>query len=129
VDRGLSVGAVHHLALRVAEVERALAFYAGVLGLSERRRFQEPDGRLRSAWLQAGSVVLMLEQRLRGAGPEAGSGHVLAFAVSDLSAWEARLATAGIAIDDRTPFTLFVRDPDGHRIGLSTYELEAALLP
>jgi catechol 2,3-dioxygenase-like lactoylglutathione lyase family enzyme len=128
VGRGEAVAAVHHLALRVAEVERALAFYAGVLGLTERRRFVEPDGRLRSAWLHAGPVVLMLEQRLRGAGPEAGSGHVLAFAVSDLAVWEARLATAGVAIDDRTSHTLFVRDPDGHRVGLSVFELEASLI-
>ena len=26
-------------------------------------------------------------------------------------------------IDDRTPHTLFVRDPDGHRVALSVYEL------
>ena len=129
MDRGESVGAAHHLALRVADVERALAFYTGVLGLTERRRFQEPDGRLRSAWLQAGTLVLMLEQRLRGTGSETGSGHVLAFAVSDLAAWEARLATVGVAIDDRTAQTLFVRDPDGHRVGLSAYAFEASLIP
>jgi glyoxylase I family protein len=129
VERGEPVGAVHHLALRVADVERALAFYADVLGLTERRRLEEPDGRLRSAWLQTGTLVLMLEQELRGSGPEIGSGHVLAFAVGDLSAWEARLATAGVAIDDRTAHTLFVRDPDGHRVGLSAFVFEAALIP
>ncbi len=68
----------------------------------------------------------MLECSLRGAGAEAGSGHVLAFAVSDLPAWEARLAAAGVAVDDRTPHTLFLRDPDGHRVGLSDFAFEAA---
>ena len=86
---GEPVGAVHHLALRVADVERALGFYAGVLGLPELRRFEEPDGRLRSAWLQAGPLVLMLEHRLRGAGPEAGSGHVLVVTRAD----DGRMAT------------------------------------
>jgi glyoxylase I family protein len=129
VNGAAPVRGLHHIALRVADVERALAFYAGVLGLTERRRFEEPDGRLRSVWLQAGTLVLMLEQRLRGAGPEAGSGHVLAFAVGELASWEARLAAAGVAIDDRTAHTLFVRDPDGHRVGLSVFELEASVIP
>ena len=67
----------------------------------------------------------MLERHLRGTGPETGSGHVLAFAVSDLPAWQARLAAAGVAVDDRTPHTLFLRDPDGHRVGLSDFAFEA----
>jgi catechol 2,3-dioxygenase-like lactoylglutathione lyase family enzyme len=125
VPGGETVGPLHHLALRVADVERAVGFYAGLLGLSERRRFEGPDGRLRSAWLQAGSLVLMLERQLRGEGPGAGSGHLLAFAVADLPSWERRLAGAGVAVDDRTAHTLFVRDPDGHRVGLSDFAFEA----
>lgn len=112
---------LHHLALRVADVERALAFYAGVLGLPELRRAHDERGTLRAAWLGAGTVVLMLERRLRGAGPEDGSAHVLAFAASDLHAWQRRLAEAGVALDDRTEHTLYVRDPDGHRVGLSDH--------
>lgn len=109
---------IHHLALRVADVERSRAFYAGLLGLPELRRFEE-EGRLRSVWLQAGDAVLMLESRLRGGGPEGGSGHLLAFPVDDLHAWAQRLAAAGVAVLDRTEHTLYVRDPDGHRVGLS----------
>jgi catechol 2,3-dioxygenase-like lactoylglutathione lyase family enzyme len=63
----------------------------------------------------------MLERALKGSGPRDGSGHVLALAVRDLAAWEERLAAASVPIDDRTPSTLFVRDPDGHRVGLSRY--------
>jgi catechol 2,3-dioxygenase-like lactoylglutathione lyase family enzyme len=70
----------------------------------------------------------MLEQELRGGGPEAGSGHVLAFAVSDLPAWEARLAAARVSIDDRTGHTLFVRDPDGHRVGLTDFAFEVDVI-
>jgi glyoxylase I family protein len=115
---------VHHLALRVADVERSVAFYAGLLGLVERRRLPAEDGSLRSVWLEADGVVLMLEGRLRGAGPGEGSGHMLAFAVDDLAAWEARLRAAGIAVDDRTAYSLYVRDPDGHRVGLTAYRNE-----
>jgi catechol 2,3-dioxygenase-like lactoylglutathione lyase family enzyme len=116
---------VHHVALRVADLERSLAFYSGLLGLRERRRFEDQGGPLRSAWLQAGPVVLMLEVRLRGAGPDWGSGHLLALSVSDLPAWEARLAAAGVAVEDRTEHTLYVRDPDGHRVGLSDFAFDA----
>ena len=111
---------LHHLALRVADVERALAFYGGVLGLTEIER-HHADGRLRSIWLGAGDVVLMIELALRGRPDSAGSGHLLCFAVDDLGAWEARLAAAGVAVEDRTPSTLYVSDPDGHRVGLSVY--------
>jgi glyoxylase I family protein len=114
---------VHHLALRVRDLERAAAFYGGLLGLPELRRFEE-EGRLRSVWLGAGDAVLMLERALKGPGPEAGSAHVLAFAVDDLPRWEARLAGAGVGVADRTAYTLYVNDPDGHRVGLTAYGTE-----
>ena len=113
---------IHHVALRVADPERALRFYSGVLGLDEARRFEE-GGRVRSIWLSIGDAVLMLEREIKCAGAEAGSGHVLVFAVSDLAVWESRLAAAGVAIADRTAATLYVVDPDGHRVGLSVFPL------
>jgi catechol 2,3-dioxygenase-like lactoylglutathione lyase family enzyme len=114
--------AIHHVALRVVDPERSLGFYGGVLGLEEAQRFEEAD-RVRSIWVRAGAAVLMLERELKTPGSAAGSGHVLAFAVDDLAAWESRLAAAGIAIQDRTAATLYVGDPDGHRVGLSIYPL------
>jgi catechol 2,3-dioxygenase-like lactoylglutathione lyase family enzyme len=122
--RSTPAGRIHHVALRVADPERSLGFYAGVLGLTEVRRFEE-DGRLRSIWVQAGDAVVMLEREVKGAGPPSGSGHVLAFAVGDLADWEARLRAAGVPVLDRTPSTLFVGDPDGHRVGLSVYVFPA----
>jgi catechol 2,3-dioxygenase-like lactoylglutathione lyase family enzyme len=106
-------------------VKRSLDFYAGLLGLRERRRSQEKGGTLRSAGLDAGPVVLMLEVRLRGRGHDSGTGHLLALAISDLPAWEARLAAAGVAVEDRTEHTLYVRDPDGHRVGLSDFAFDS----
>jgi catechol 2,3-dioxygenase-like lactoylglutathione lyase family enzyme len=107
---------IHHIALRVRDLEAAREFYCGLLELQETKR----DGS-RSVWLQAGDTVLMLERTLRGKGPDSGSGHVIALAAEDLARWEEKLAAAGIPIDDRTPHTLFVRDPDGHRVALSLY--------
>jgi len=121
---------IHHLALRVADIERARAFYADLLGLRERRRQEDAAG-LRSVWLEAGDAVLMLERRLAGAGATTGSGHLLAFAVrpeagagEELARWEARLGAAGVALDGRSAQTLYFRDPDGHRLGLSVHPLD-----
>jgi hypothetical protein len=72
-------------------------------------------------WLRAGEATLMLELKLRGHGPGHGSAHLLALAVDALKPWEARLAASGVAIVDRTTHTLYVQDPDGHRVGLTTY--------
>jgi len=118
--RGTSAPRLHHLALRVADCERSLAFYSGLLGLTEVRRLHEGDA-IRAVWLAAGGAVIMLEKALRGAGAAAGSGHVLAFEAGDLGPWEGRLAAAGVPVDDRTEQTLFIRDPDGHRVGLSVH--------
>jgi catechol 2,3-dioxygenase-like lactoylglutathione lyase family enzyme len=116
---------IHHVALRVADCARAADFYTGLLGLPELRRFSADDGP-RAVWVRAGDAVLMLERTLKGAGENKGSGHVLVLAVDDLAAWETRLGEAGIPIDDRTAYTVYVRDPDGHRVGLSVYRFDTA---
>ena len=111
---------IHHLALRVSDLERSRAFYSDLLGLVEVERFAE-EGRLRSIWLRAGDALLMIESRLRGCGADSGSAHLLAFEVDDLERWERRLAEAGIPVDDRSASTLYCRDPEGHRVGLTVF--------
>jgi len=111
---------IHHLALRVADPTRSLGFYGGVLGLPEVRRFDE-GGRVRSIWVRIGDAVLMLERAIKG-GASDGSGHVLVLAVADLAIWEDRLAAAGVTIADRTASTVYILDPDGHRVGLSVFD-------
>lgn len=53
----------------------------------------------------------------------AGSNELVAFAIEpDTRAlYTERLARAGVSIEATTDFTLYVRDPDGRRIGLSSY--------
>lgn len=112
---------IHHLALRVRDCLASARFYELAFGLREIRRFKEA-GQVRAVWFRLnGGVVLMLERSIRGEGRADGSGHVLVFAAADLVAEERRLRGLGIAITDRTPSTIFVVDPDGHRAGLSVY--------
>jgi glyoxylase I family protein len=115
------VGRIHHVALRSADPERSARFYEGVLGLREVQRSPGEDG-VRAIWLGLQDAVLMIERALR-AGPSAGTGHVLALEVPELEPWEEHLRAAGVPVVDRTEFTLFLLDPDGHRVALSRYPL------
>ncbi|MCA9540797.1 MAG: VOC family protein [Myxococcales bacterium] len=114
---------LHHLALRTAAPEPLAAFYADVFGLS---RVREQAGY--SIWLGLDDAVLMIER----AAPDeplvpAGSLEFCAFAVDEAgrAAVEARLADHGCAVEARTAYTLYFRDPDGRRVGVSTYPLPA----
>jgi catechol 2,3-dioxygenase-like lactoylglutathione lyase family enzyme len=100
---------VHHIALAVTDLPAAEAFYAGVLGLAVTARSE------RSIWLDLDGVILMLEREGTPGGP-----HCLALAIlpGERAAWRARLAAA---IETETTYTLYLRDPDGNRIGLSCY--------
>lgn len=113
---------VHHIAIQVRDLERARAFYVDVLGLSETRR--QPH----SLWVEAEGVILMLEHATdpQGAPPwkSATAGlHLLALTIGaqERAAWKAKLSAAGAPIEGETGFTLYTRDPDGTRIGLSSY--------
>lgn len=115
---------IHHIALRVRDCERSLAFYSELLGLVETRRSIDV-GIVRSVWLRAGDAVLMLERELRGASHGSGSGHVLVLGGCDLVEIEGRLHAAGVSIVDRTDHTIYFLDPDGHRVGVSGYVFDA----
>lgn len=118
---GPTSGRMHHLALRVVDPDLSARFYVERLGLRELSRHAGADGCPRAVWLALGDAVLMLERSLLPPGPTSGSAHVLVLGVDDLSAWEARLVAAGVAIVERTAFTVYLHDPDGHRLGLSTF--------
>lgn len=111
---------IHHVALRVADPLASLAFYSGVLGLPEVRRLHD-GGRVRSIWVRMGECALMLEREIKGSGPAGGSGHVLVLEVADLDDWVGRLERAGHPAIDRTGATVYVADPDGHRVGLTVF--------
>ena len=122
---------IHHVAIRVADPVASLAFYSGLLGLPEVRRFQE-DGGVRSIWVRAGDAVVMLEREIKGGGAGAGSGHVLVLEVDRLEDWVGRLARAGRPPIERTASTAYFADPDGHRVGLTVYprkDLLASAVP
>lgn len=125
-------GGIHHLALQVRDLEGARAFYGGLLGLPELRRWPLPDGGVRSVWLDLGAGAFLALERAGAAAPLpgeapfhfAGAGWLLVALRIEAGArasWERRLADAGVEVVHRTAFTLYVRDPEGNRVGLSHY--------
>lgn len=110
---------IHHLAFRTANLPRLEKFYVEVLGLRPSHR----DGD-RSTWLDAGGTMLMLEQRSAAEPPPpAGSHELVAFEIvpAEAAAYAARLHEAGASIEARTAYTIYFRDPEGRRLGLSSY--------
>ena len=111
---------VHHLAFRTRDLTRLERFYTDVLGFSIARR----DGD-RSVWLRAGGTILMLEAAGDGEPePHRESMDLVAFGIEapDVDRWRRVLDANGVAVIGETAFTLYLRDPDGRRIGLSHYK-------
>lgn len=136
--------ALHHLAVVVGDIERAEAFYTEVLGLRAVRRWDDAMGRPRSVWMGlGGGAFLAIEkagEQPRKSVPDGGGAalgtqspggrtdaepgwHCVALAIApeDRGAWRGRLAAAGVRIERESPYTLYLRDPDGNLIGLSHY--------
>jgi len=118
---------IHHVAIQVRDLAAAEAFYGGVLGLPVLRRWQGDDGE-RSIWFDLHDGGFLAVERVAGK-PQPHEGfytddlgiHLVALAIvrGTRGDWEAHLAAAGVEIVHRTDYTLYVRDPEGNRIGLS----------
>ncbi len=116
----------HHLAIQCSDLERSERFYREVLGLVVLQRWPRPDGGDRSVWLAVGEGFLALERAERAADPApwrdgAPGLHLVALRIplADRGTWEERLRARGVEIVHRTRWTLYVRDPEGNRVGLS----------
>jgi catechol 2,3-dioxygenase-like lactoylglutathione lyase family enzyme len=113
--------AVHHLALRTRDLDALRAFYERWLGAAVVR-----DRRPRSLWLELGpGAVLMLEAAEPGEpAPDPCSLELIAFRIeaSERPAVRERLLAAGL-LEAETEHTLYFRDLEGRRLGLSSYPL------
>jgi catechol 2,3-dioxygenase-like lactoylglutathione lyase family enzyme len=118
--------AVHHVAIKVRDLERAERFFGQTLGLPVLRRWPAPDGvGERSLWLDLGAGAFLALERTSDQGESVGSEgpglHLLALRIepAERQAWLDRLAEAGAAPYNQTAFTIYCKDPEGNRIGLS----------
>jgi lactoylglutathione lyase len=124
-----------HAMLRVRDLDAALDFFVGKLGLRETRRRENEAGRFTLVFLASGAegdaAEIELTHNWDDSGPYAVGrffGH-LAFEVPDIYATCARLRDAGVAIlrPPRDGRMAFVKSPDGHSIEL--LQSDRALAP
>ncbi len=129
-------GALDHIVLCVADVERSLAFYSGVLGLAAERVDEWRSGKAPFASVRIGpeSIIDLLGPEHWGGSRGLGAGNVDHFCIAVAEdEWEGlldRLARAGVATE-KGPMRLsgargsgtaiYVRDPDGNRLELRYY--------
>lgn len=105
------------------------AFYRSLFDLPVLQRWPDGQGGERSVWLGLEGGFLALEKAPPGtpappaqAFSDARPGYyvlALGIAKSERAAWEARLQHAGVAVERRTAFSLFFRDPEGNRLAVS----------
>jgi catechol 2,3-dioxygenase-like lactoylglutathione lyase family enzyme len=113
---------LHHLAIRTGNIDAAVGFYTTMMGLGVVR-----DQRPRSVWLGlSDGSVLMIEARGDGEpAVPAGSLELVAFRISPeekLAVRERAIATG--CFDGETEHTVYLRDPEGRRLGVSTFPLD-----
>lgn len=119
-----------HTMLRVADLEKSITFYTEVLGMTELRRKEYPDGKFTLAFLGYGdednNTVIELTYNWGVDNYELGTafGH-LAIGVTDVyDACEKMKQMGGKIIRDAGPMNAgstiiaFLEDPDGYQIEL-----------
>ena len=123
IDAGARIGHVH---LKVADLDRALAFYRGVLGFVVMQRYGA-----QAVFLSAGGyhhdIGLNTWESRGGSPPASGTTGLFHAAIlyptrAALAAALRRLTAAGIALDGASDHgvseALYLRDPDGNGIEL-----------
>jgi glyoxylase I family protein len=112
----MAVLGVHHVSINVDDVDAAVAFYVGRLGLTPRT--DRPDFGFAGAWLDAGGQQVHL---IAAPGPDDRGQH-FALRVADLDATVAELRLAGLEVSDASPVgtgrQAFVHDPSGNLVEL-----------
>ena len=124
---------IHHLAFRTDQVEELERFYRDVVGLEAPPGAPHAEDRV---WLRAGATWVMIERRTESEPvlPRR-SMDLVAFAIRSIEkeAFLEKLLCVGVAVEQETDFTVYFRDPDGRRVGVSRYpeppQSQAALSP
>lgn len=123
IDAGVGIGHVH---LKVADLERALGFYCGVLGFDLKQRWADS-----AAFIAAGGyhhhIGLNTWESLGGEPPPPGTTGLYHLAIlyptrAALADALRRLIAAGISLDGASDHgvseALYLRDPDGNGVEL-----------
>ena len=101
VDHASAVASLDHVVIRSPNPERAIALYAGRLGLSLRLDRTEPKWGARLVFFRCGDLIVEVVHDLEaGIGEAADRLWGLSWRVADIAKAHARLRAAGVAVSD-----------------------------
>lgn len=121
---------IDHVALLVRDVERSVQWYQDVLGLE--RLYQEVWGSFPAIVGTGGTSLALFPVASADPHPPPGPDTLcvrhVAFRVdrANFAAAREELARRGIAFefqDHQAAHSLYIRDPDGHQLEITTYDL------
>ena len=127
---------IDHIAVRVSDIERALEFYAGALGMETRDRERYENGEVPFVAVVAGGRHVHLvptDEEI-----DVGGEHICFLVRSsdkdtqdEVEALIGRIEDAGYEVEDGEPYdrygaygydpAVYVRDPDGRRVELKLH--------
>lgn len=110
---------VDFVCVPVQDIDRAVEFYGGVLGLPERKRW----GSMPGVEFQAGNLTLALMEPEAFGGTFSANALPIAFQVDDVDAVRTALEAKGIEfqneiLDSGVCHQTFFTDPDGNQLDL-----------
>jgi catechol 2,3-dioxygenase-like lactoylglutathione lyase family enzyme len=111
---------MHHLAIATKNLHRLKEFYDSIPCLQWTRDHWDESGELRSVWYEIlpQKIILMLEKKDILQAP-----HALVFSVQTAGLSTQSLDSKKFLWVAETDFTKYFLDPDGNRLGFSTYPL------
>lgn len=116
---------VHHIALKVEDLQRCERFYAGFLGLAKIADQKDEKGSSRAAWFDMNGAILMLE-RVESEAKRADNTpgwHLMALRIraNEREGWKERLKEAGIKITGESRHSIYFTDPENNPLAFSHY--------
>ncbi|WP_367897823.1 VOC family protein [Leptospira sp. WS58.C1] len=107
---------IHHIAISTQNPETLKNFYISIPGLSFEKDHFYRDGGLRSSWFLAGTIRIMIEKEEISKAP-----HALIFSATKKEERDLIDSLFGNSFIEKTDFTKYLKDPDGNRLGFSSY--------
>ncbi len=114
------LGAIHHIAIKVKNLEPVADFYREVLSLKQIDAKLDKRGRARSYWFDCAGTILMIEQ---GENIASCRSHLVALTIKKTKRdlWKKHLTKYNVEITSESEHSIYFSDPEGNMLALSHF--------